>query len=41
VANWGWFMQWLRKKVIGLDKITVISYQHLGIRAVSERPDFG
>jgi hypothetical protein len=40
VANWGWFMQWLRKEVVGPDKITVISYQHLGIRAVFERPDF-
>jgi metallophosphoesterase superfamily enzyme len=32
VANWGWFMQWLRKEVVGLGKITVISDQHLGIR---------
>jgi hypothetical protein len=41
VANWGWFMQWLRKKVVGPGKITVISYQHLGIRGVLEIPDFG
>jgi hypothetical protein len=41
VANWGWFMQWLCKEVVGSDKITVISYQHLGIRAVFERLDFG
>jgi hypothetical protein len=41
MANWGWFMQWLRKEVIGPGKITVISYQHLGIRAVFERSDFG
>jgi hypothetical protein len=41
VANWGWFMQWLRKEVVGPGKITVISDQHLGIRAVFERPDFG
>jgi MULE transposase domain len=41
VANWSWFMQWLRKEVIGPGKITVISYQHLGIRAIFERPDFG
>jgi hypothetical protein len=41
VANWSWFMQWLRKEVVGPDKITVISYQHLGIRAVFERPNFG
>jgi hypothetical protein len=33
-------MQWVRKKVVGPDKITVISYQHLGIRTVFERPDF-
>jgi hypothetical protein len=32
VANRGWFMYWLRKEVIGLDKIIVISDQHLGIR---------
>jgi hypothetical protein len=41
VANWDWFMQWVRKEVVGPGKITVISYQHLGIRAVFERPDFG
>jgi hypothetical protein len=41
VANWGWFMQWLRKEVVGPGKITVISDQHLGIRAVFERLDFG
>jgi hypothetical protein len=41
VANWGWFMQWLRKEVIDHGKINVISDQHLGIRAVFERPDFG
>jgi MULE transposase domain len=40
VANWGWFMQWLRKKVVGRGKIIVISDQHLGIRAVLERLDF-
>jgi hypothetical protein len=41
VANWDWFMQWLRKEVVGPNKITIISYQHLGIRAVFERPNFG
>jgi hypothetical protein len=34
-------MQWLRKEVVGPGKITVISDQHLGIRAVFERPNFG
>jgi hypothetical protein len=34
-------MQWVRKKVVGPGKITVISDQHLSIRAVFERPDFG
>jgi hypothetical protein len=34
-------MQWVRKKVVGPKKITVISDQHLGIRATFERPDFG
>jgi hypothetical protein len=34
-------MQWLRKVIVGPDKITVISDQHLGIRRVFERPDFG
>jgi hypothetical protein len=34
-------MQWVRKEIVGPDKIIVISYQHLGIRAVFERPDFG
>jgi hypothetical protein len=41
VANWGWFMQWLRKEVVDPSKITVISDQQLGIRRVFERPDFG
>jgi hypothetical protein len=40
VKNWGWFMQWVRKEVISLNKIIVISDQHLDIRAVFERPDF-
>jgi hypothetical protein len=29
--NWDWFMQWLRKDIVGSIKIIVISYQHLGI----------
>jgi hypothetical protein len=33
-------MQWVRKVVVGPSKITVISNQHLGIRAVFERPNF-
>jgi hypothetical protein len=41
VANWGWFMQWVRKEVVGPSKITVISYQHLGIRTIFDKPDFG
>jgi MULE transposase domain len=41
VENWGWFTQWLRKEVVGPSKITVISDQHLGIRAVFEKLDFG
>jgi metallophosphoesterase superfamily enzyme len=41
VINWGWFMQWVRKELVGPGKITVISDQHLGIRAVFERPYFG
>jgi MULE transposase domain len=41
MANWGWFMQWLRKEVVGPGKITVISDQHPGIRGVFERSDFG
>jgi hypothetical protein len=41
VANWNWFMQWVRKEIVGHGKIIVISYQYLGIRAVFERPDFG
>jgi hypothetical protein len=39
-ANWGWFMQWWRKEVVGPDKIIIFSDQHLGIRAVFERSDF-
>jgi hypothetical protein len=27
VANWGWFIQWLRKEVVDLGKIIVISDQ--------------
>jgi hypothetical protein len=34
-------MQWLCKEVVGPGKITMISDQHLGIRGVFERPDFG
>jgi hypothetical protein len=34
-------MQWVRKEVVGPGKITVILDQHLDIRAVFERPDFG
>jgi hypothetical protein len=41
VTNWGWFMQWLRKEFVGPGKITVILDQHLDIRRVFERPDFG
>jgi hypothetical protein len=41
VTNWSWFMQWLRKEVVGPGKITVILDKHLGIRAVFERPNFG
>jgi hypothetical protein len=33
-------MQWVRKEVFSPSKITVISDQHLGIRAVFERPYF-
>jgi hypothetical protein len=40
MENWGWFMQWLRKEVVDPGKIIIISYQHLDIRAVFERPDF-
>jgi hypothetical protein len=40
MTNWGWFMQWMHKEVVGPSKITVISYQYLGIRAVFERPNF-
>jgi hypothetical protein len=41
VTNWGWFMQWVRKDVVGPGKIILISDQHLGIRAVFKRSDFG
>jgi hypothetical protein len=41
VANCDCFMQWLRKEVIDPGKITVISDQHLSIRAVFKRPNFG
>jgi hypothetical protein len=40
MTNCGWFIQWLRKEVVGPSKITVISDQNLDIRAVFERPDF-
>jgi metallophosphoesterase superfamily enzyme len=41
IDNWGcWFMQWLRKEVVGLRKIIVISDQHLGVSAFFERLDF-
>jgi hypothetical protein len=33
-------MKWVRKEVVGPGKITVILDQHLGIRAVFERPNF-
>jgi hypothetical protein len=41
VANRGLFMQWVHKEIVGPNKITVISDQHLGIRTVFERSDFG
>jgi hypothetical protein len=41
MANWGWFILWLRKEVVGPGKITVISDQHLGIKRVFERSYFG
>jgi metallophosphoesterase superfamily enzyme len=41
VTNWGWFMKWVCKEVVGPGKITVISDQHLSIRASFERPNFG
>jgi hypothetical protein len=34
-------MQWLHKEIIGPNKITIISYQHLGIRTVFEKSNFG
>jgi hypothetical protein len=34
-------MQWVRKEVVGPGKMTVISDQHLDIRAVFDRLDFG
>jgi hypothetical protein len=34
-------MQRLRKDIVSLGKITVISDQHLGIRAVFDRSNFG
>jgi hypothetical protein len=41
VTNWGWSMQWLCKEVVGPGKITVILDQHLDIRKIFERSDFG
>jgi hypothetical protein len=41
MANYGWFMRCLRKEVVGPNKITVISDQHLRIiRIVFERSYF-
>jgi MULE transposase domain len=34
--NWGWFMSWLRREVIGPGRICVISDQHKAIKAVFE-----
>jgi hypothetical protein len=34
-------MQGVSKEIVGHGKITVISDQHLGIRVVFERPNFG
>jgi hypothetical protein len=33
-TNWDWFIQWLRKEVVGADKIIVILYQDLVINVV-------
>jgi hypothetical protein len=33
-------MQWVRKEVVGPDKIIVISDQYLSIKTVFERPYF-
>jgi hypothetical protein len=41
VENWGWFMKWVCKEVVSPSKITVISYQHLSVRASFERSNFG
>jgi MULE transposase domain len=42
VDNWGWFMRWVRNKVIHSNmKIYVISDRHRGIKGVFERSHLG
>lgn len=41
LENWGWFMNWLRREVIGPGKMCVLSDRHKGIKAVFEYPQYG
>jgi MULE transposase domain len=42
VDNWGWFMRWVRNKVIQFNmKICVIYYHHRGIKGVFEWSHLG
>jgi MULE transposase domain len=39
ISNWGWFMRWLRREVVGDDRrICVISDRHLVIKAIFQSP---
>ncbi|XP_040377304.1 uncharacterized protein LOC107303549 [Oryza brachyantha] len=41
-ANWGWFMRWLRKEVIGFGKfMCVVSDRHKAIKWVFKQPHIG
>ena len=39
--NWGFFMRFVRRQVVGNRYFCVISDQHKGIKYVFDRPDFG
>jgi len=41
ISNWGWFMRWLRREVIGDRKICVISDRHAAIKHIFRNPGYG
>jgi len=41
IENWGWFMRWLRREIVGNNKkICVISDRHAAIKHIFQNPSF-